>query len=98
MVTIVRRIVVLLYLYAISLASGSHLHHVVVGEADIDKLVALEAHLQLSHILALGLSGIFYQLVIAVDEAFSLHGYFRSLLDDAVDDVSHAIDVLLHVQ
>ena len=52
MVTIVRRIVILLYLYAISLASGSHLHHVVVGEADVDKLVALEAHLQLSQILA----------------------------------------------
>ena len=52
MVTIVRRIVVLLYLYAISLASGSHLHHVVVGKADVDKLVALEAHLQLSQILA----------------------------------------------
>lgn len=52
MIAIVGWIVILFNLDAVGLASGAHLHHVVVGKADIDKLVALEAHLQLSQILA----------------------------------------------
>ena len=61
-----RGVVVLMDMDAVGILADTHFLHIVVGEADVDKLVALKATLHILDILLLAVTGVLHDLIVEI--------------------------------